>query len=73
MPLRLARMPGPNCCLIKWRLVMNTITLVILMCILILVLAVQVQLRQTNKKIDEFTKRMGTFMADATRYASLKK
>ena len=52
---------------------MNTITLVILMCILIIVLAVQVQVRQTNKKIDEFTKRMGTFMADAAKYASLKK
>ena len=52
---------------------MNTITLVILLCILILVLAVQVQLRQTNKKIEDFTKRMGTFMADATKYASIKK
>ena len=52
---------------------MNTITLVILVCILILVLAVQVQLRQTNKKIEDFTKRMGTFMADASKYASIKK
>jgi predicted cation transporter len=52
---------------------MNTITLVIVMFILVLVLALQVQVRQTNKKIDEFLKRMGRFMADASKYASPKK
>ncbi len=49
---------------------MNTITLLIVMFILVLVLALQLQVRQTNKTLDHFLKRMGSFMADMGRYAS---
>jgi predicted cation transporter len=51
---------------------MNTVTLVVVMFILVLVLALQVQVRQTNKTLDHFLKRMGSFMADVSKYASPK-
>ena len=40
------------------------------MFILVLVLALQLQVRQTNKRLDEFLKRMSGFMADVSEYAS---
>jgi uncharacterized membrane protein len=60
---------GDDCHVNKWGLVMNTITLVVVMFILVLVLALQVQVRQTNKALDHFLKRMEDFVSDARKYA----
>jgi predicted cation transporter len=63
---------GQDCQVAKWRLAMNTVTLVVVMFILVLVLALQVQVRRTNKTVDHFLKSMGSFMTDVSEYASPK-